>query len=129
MSVPVDLAELGAALERYAYAFLVTVNADRAAHLVAVVPRLEDGRFVVGGLGRTTSANATATPTVTLVWPPTDPTDYSLIVDGTARVGDDAVTVTPSRAVLHRAAVDADGARVGNDCVDLKARSGDVLTE
>jgi hypothetical protein len=50
------------------------------------------------------------------VWPPASATGFSLIVDGTATVGDGSLTVTPRKAILHRPAVGDDGRRTGSDC-------------
>ena len=121
MSVEVELGELGDRLAEHGFAYFVTVGEDRRVHLVAVTPVLGTEGIVVGGLGRHSVANAAATPAVTLVWPPTVDGGYSLIVDGTATVGDDTAVVVPTKAVLHRPAPGPDGQRVGNDCqpVDL----------
>jgi hypothetical protein len=116
MSVKVELDELAARLEEHGFAYLVTVSDVGAAHVIAVTPRLIGDGIVVDALGRHSIANATAHPSVTLVWPPTQSGGYSLIVDGIATVGDESITVSPTRAVLHRPAPDADGTRVGNDC-------------
>jgi hypothetical protein len=94
----------------------VTVSDAGAAHVIAVTPRITTDGVVVDALGRHSIANATTHPSVTLVWPPTQPGGYSLIVDGGVVIGDDSVTVSPARAVLHRPAPGADGTRVGNDC-------------
>jgi hypothetical protein len=55
--------------------------------------------------GSGTRANATARPEVSMVFPSPTPGEYSLIVDGTAVVRDDGITVTPTWAVLHRPAL------------------------
>ena len=62
-----------------------------------------------GTFGPGTRANATVRPQVTLVFPSPEPGAFSLIVDGTATVHDDGVTVSPSLAVLHRPAIPIDG--------------------
>ena len=116
MSVKVELDELAARIDEYGFAYLVTVSDAGAAHVIAVTPRITTDGVVVDALGRHSIANATAHPSVTLVWPPTQPGGYSLIVDGGVAVGDDSVTVSPARAVLHRPAPGADGTRAGNDC-------------
>lgn len=116
MSVPVDLSELEDRIDGYGFAYLITVGENQHAHLVAVTPAVGAGGIAVGGLGRTSVANVTANPAVTLVWPPRDAGGYSLIVDGSAVGGDGQVTVTPTKAILHRPAIAADGTRVGNDC-------------
>jgi hypothetical protein len=72
---------------------------------------------VLGGVGRHTLANVAANGHGTLVWPPVDTGGYSLIVDGAASGDADAsaVTVAPTKAILHRPAPGEDGQRVGND--------------
>lgn len=84
------------------------------------------GDAIVTRPGRTTTGNATARPTVTLLWPPDTPGGYSLIVDGEATVdaGDGTapggVVVTPTRAVLHRPVPPPDPATgCESDCVPL----------
>jgi hypothetical protein len=119
MTVKVELAELGERMQEYGFAYLVTVGDSGRAHVVAVTPLLGTGGVTVGGLGRHTLANVAANDVVTLVWPPRADGGYSLIVDGTADAAESAVTVTPSRAILHRPAPGEDGQRVGNDCVEL----------
>jgi hypothetical protein len=78
----------------------------------------------VGPLGRRTLANAAERPAVTLLWPPVEPEGYSLIVDGTAEMSDDGVLVSPTRAVLHRAAAagataSADDHACVSDCIEV----------
>ena len=51
---------------------------------------------------------------MSLLWPPAAD-GYSLIVDGTARVDGEQVTVDAERAVLHRQRADGPG----SDCVRL----------
>jgi hypothetical protein len=117
VSVQVDVGELADRIAEFGFAYLVTVGDDHRAHLVAVLPVLGGGSLVVGGLGRHSIANATGNPAVTLVWPPTEDGGYSLIVDGTATVADaSSVQVEPTKAILHRPAVAADGSRTGSDC-------------
>ncbi|MDY7100007.1 MAG: pyridoxamine 5'-phosphate oxidase family protein [Actinomycetota bacterium] len=126
MSIPVDLAQLrDEAAKRGTTAFLVTVTADARPHVVEVMIAWE-GDVMVMSAGRTTVANAAERTTVTMLWPPTAPGEYSLIADGTATVepGDagGTVTVRPSKAVLHRPATDDHPAtRPGctADCVPL----------
>ena len=86
MSLKVDLGELATTLEPYGFAYLVTVGDNGRVHVLAVTPVLTDGGLVVGGVGRHSQANATERPDVTLVWPPTEPGGFSLLVDGTATV-------------------------------------------
>jgi len=77
----------------------------------------------VGPVGGSTRRNVIAHSGVTLVWPPSEPGGYSLIVDGHGQVGDDSARVVPNRAVLHRkAAPDSPAAATGcvHDCVPLE---------
>jgi hypothetical protein len=48
--------------------------------------------------------NASVRSSITLCYPPTDSTGFSLIVDGIASVDDERITLTPTSAVLHRPA-------------------------
>jgi hypothetical protein len=123
MSVKVDLAKLAEMLADFPFGYLITVGDDFRAHTVAVTPTLTDGVFVIGPVGNTTARNAAAHPRVTVLWPPHEPTGYSLIVDGTAEIADAVVRLTPSRAVLHRSAIEPGaGTDPGglHDCVPLK---------
>jgi hypothetical protein len=52
-------------------------------------------------------------PDVTLVWPPSKPGGYTLIVDGRGELEGDALTIVPDRAVLHRPAGNS------HDCVPI----------
>jgi hypothetical protein len=117
MSVKVDVGELEATLRDYRFAYLVTVGDGARAHVLAVSPVLHDGALVVDGVGRHSQANAAGHPEVTLVWPPPLPDGYSLLVDGSATVDGSTITIRPAKAVLHRPAPDAEGRRVGSDCV------------
>jgi hypothetical protein len=104
MSVKVDLDQLAGALADYTFAYLITVGDDYRAHTVAVQPVLSDGVIDVGSIGNTTRSNVGRHDGVTLVWPPSQPGGYTLIVDGRGRPTDDALIVEPTRAVLHRPA-------------------------
>jgi hypothetical protein len=123
MSVKVDIDALADTLADFTFAYLVTVGDDYLAHTVAVSPVLIDGALDVGTVGNSTRRNATAHSAITLVWPPSDPGGYTLIVDGAAELTDGGLTVVPTRAVLHRkatsdsAATSPDGL---HDCVPLK---------
>lgn len=114
MSVKVDLDKLADTLGGYSFAYLVTVGDDFRAHTVAVTPVFGSKAFTIGPLGGTTRRNASAHDAVTVVWPPREPTGYSLIVDGTAEVTEDGLRLTPARAVLHRSPQGM------HDCVSLK---------
>ena len=95
--------ELADKLAEYPWCYLVTTGEDRP-HLLAVKPSL-----VEAGLrcetGHSSRANVVRNPLVVLMFPPPDTGGMSLIVDGSAEVNGDGVVVTPTWAVLHRAAV------------------------
>jgi hypothetical protein len=104
MSIAVDIAELPEALLGYPWGYFTTVGDDGRAHLLAVPTDWRDGALHLDA-GRGSRANAAARPHVTLAFPGSDGTGYSLIVDGVAEVRDEHVTVTPTWAVLHRPAL------------------------
>lgn len=116
----VDFQRLAAALPDYPFAYLITVGDDYRAHTVTVEPRLRDGAVLdVGLIGGRTRENLAQRRDVTLLWPPSAPAGYSLIVDGTAEVsdgGDETVRldVVPTRALLHR---EADSPSVAKGCL------------
>ncbi|HKR50033.1 MAG TPA: hypothetical protein VJT72_10705, partial [Pseudonocardiaceae bacterium] len=95
---------------------------DARAHVVAVTATLANDTLLITDLGRRTQVNLAAHPSVTLVWPPADPSDYSLIVDGVGSMRGDELAVTPIRAVLHRPArsqTTTTGGGCESDCVEL----------
>lgn len=110
MSVRVGLEALRDQIDSFGpQAFLVTVSPQGTPHVVSAVLRPQGDELAVE-VGRTSRANATAHPVVTLLWSPGAGGEYSLIVDGTAEVGGDGgdgagtVTIQPTAAVLHRIA-------------------------
>ena len=104
MSILVELAGIrAAAAEQAPFAYLLTVSDASVTHLVAITPEF-DGDEIVCAAGRSTCANAGARPDVVLLWPPARPDDFSLVVDGVARVDGDRVTIRPTHAVKHRPA-------------------------
>jgi hypothetical protein len=114
--------QLAETLTRYGFAYLVTIGDDARAHVVAVTTTLANGTLLVTDLGRRTHANLAADPSVTLVWPPANPSDYSLIVDGVGSLREDTLAVSPTRAVLHRPAppqMTKTGNGCESDCVEL----------
>ncbi len=121
----VDFERLAAALPNYPFAYLITVDDGYRVHTVTVEPQLREATLDVGLIGGRTRENLAHRADVTLLWPPTEPGGYSLIVDGEAEVTDragDAVRlgVVPTRALLHRDAdPDSPGAAKGclHDCV------------
>ena len=119
MSVKVELGELAARIGEYDFAYLVTVGEDGRAHVLSVWPEVTADGVTVDGVGRHSQANAAAHPDVTLVFPPGDPSGFSLLVDGAATVDGSTITVAPGKAILHRPAPGPDGRRAGSDCLDV----------
>jgi hypothetical protein len=114
--------QLAETLTRYGFAYLVTIGDDARTHVVAVTTTLINDTLLVTDLGRRTRTNLAAHPSVTLVWPPAHPSDYSLIVDGMGSLRDDELAVAPTRAVLHRPATahtTTTGGDCESDCVEL----------
>lgn len=119
----VDLQALANALTDYPYAYLITVDDEYRAHTVTVEPQLRDTTLDIGLIGGRTRSNLARRADVTLLWPPTEPGGYSLIVDGSAEVSEAGaetarLTVVPTRALLHRDADSPDAAKgCLHDCV------------
>src|SRR5699024_7368070 len=121
MSIQVELSTLADTVERYRFAYLLTVG-EGPPHALAVTPTVEGAVLTVEGIGRRTRDNLLARPGVTLVWPPESVDEYSLIVDGQATATGESVQITPARAVLHRPAPRPGPAvegTCGSDCVEL----------
>lgn len=114
-----ELAELGTRLADFDVAYLVTVGDAGRAHVLSVWPELGASGLVVEGCGRHSQDNAVTHPDVTLVWPPSTPGGYSLIIDGSATVEGSTITVAPTKAILHRPAPGPDGRRTGSDCAEI----------
>jgi len=124
MSIPVAIADLVAKTEEYDWAYLLTVRDDQRPHIVAVSP-VWNGEFLTVDVGRRTSQNVSARPSISLCYPPTEAGAYSLIVDGQGHVvGDDEVQFSPTDAVLHRpapAGFEGSSTGCGSDCVPVTA--------
>jgi hypothetical protein len=120
MSIPVPPERLRTEItERGPNAYLLSVSDDGHPHAVHGSVRWE-GDALVADVGKRTAANAAARPAVSLLFPVRGEGDYSLIVDGTAVVAGRRVLITPTRAVLHRAAATpAPASSCGADCVPL----------
>jgi hypothetical protein len=125
VSIPVALEKLRAEALRFgATPYLLTVSDDGRPHSVSVAVSWE-GDSLVAKSGKRSTANVAARPLVSLLWAPTEPGGYSLIVDGEGAAcgaGEDArVLVRPTRGVLHRpaAAPAASEAGCSADCVPL----------
>lgn len=104
MSIAVPLEELGDALAAHPWGYLLTVNADAHARILAVPTDFADGvlRCVAG---RSARENVALHPDVTMVFPPHDGSGFSLVIDGVAHLHTETVEVRPTWAVLHRPAL------------------------
>jgi hypothetical protein len=129
----VDVKRLAAALTDYPFAYLITVDDGYRVHAVTVEPQLREipdgpdgpGALIdIGLIGGRTRKNLEDRRDVTLLWPPSEPGGYSLIVDGTAEVTDaeDSAAeiarlgVVPTRALLHREA-DSESPAAAKGCL------------
>lgn len=117
-----NLDELASKLTEFGSGYLLTVTTAGTVKAVNATPRVVDGGLLVERPGKGSLANAADRPSVTLLFPPPEAGGYTLLVDGEASVGDDALRITPGSAVLHRPA-EADGpvpeGECGNDCARL----------
>ena len=124
MSIPVPMEELRAALaERGASAYVLTVADDARPHAVHASVCWE-GDLLVAEVGTRSATNATARPSVSLLYPVRADGDYSLIIDGIAAVAarqdGQRLLITPVKAVLHRpASVPNPASPCAADCVPL----------
>ena len=109
MSILVPLDRLAATLTRFDHAYLLTVAPTGHVKVYSVDPHLDGGLLRIPGAGPNHSTNLARSAAVTVTWPPREFHGWTLIVDGTAQVLGDDVTVTPDHAILHRAAAHADG--------------------
>lgn len=108
MSIPVALADLAASMVRFGTApYLISVGPDGAPHAASVTVEWSDGKLVAGA-GRHTVANVRENSSVALLWPPPEPGDYTLIVDGPGEVqemGPHLVVVIEPRTAIYHATV------------------------
>ena len=119
MSIPVELNDVReVAAQQTPFAYLLTVSDDDRPHAVAITPYIGETTITCEA-GRRSCANATARPNVSLLWPPTEVDDYSLIVDGLTSVDGSTLQITPERAVRHRPAPGG-----GSDCAPVTLESG-----
>ncbi|HET8604168.1 MAG TPA: pyridoxamine 5'-phosphate oxidase family protein [Marmoricola sp.] len=123
MSIPVDPKDLAGALADHDAGYLLTVSPDGRVKAVTVEPTATAEALVIEGVSRGSARNIAGNPHVTVLLPPRVHHGFTLIVDGTATVSDEQITVTPEAAVLHRPAAHADGPLpvsaaddCGNDC-------------
>lgn len=109
--------ELARRVEEFGdHPFLVTTSAEGHAHVVSVTVAFGDGQLS-SSAGATSRANVANAGSATLLWPGAGG-PYGLIVDGTADVDGETVTVRPTRAVLHRL---ADASEARPSCVRIEA--------
>ncbi len=133
MSIPVPLDALANEAATRPLCYLLTVSDDERPHAVAVRPHF-DGHEIVARAGRRSSTHVQARPMASLLFPPTHADGYSLIVDAAVASvmadpsagspDDHQVRLRPTRALLHRPAVEprataADG-DCTSDCIDLR---------
>lgn len=111
-------------------AYLLTVSAQGEPHAAQVSTSLAAASaeqvVAVTRLGRTSLRNIASGSRISLIWPPSEPTGYTLIVNGVAdpaaleagTAGTFDLRIT--RAVLHRPGeVPAGSALCGSDCIPL----------
>ena len=106
MSVAVDIAALRERIAEYGErAYLVTVGADGAPHVVSVEVAI-DGAHLATRVGKGTAANLSDRAAATMLWPAPAGGAYSLLVDvtATAPVAAGPCSLRPDTAVLHRVA-------------------------
>lgn len=116
------LDELATTLARFPFVYLLTVGEQPRPHISALTATVVDDAVVVAEPGQRSRSRVELNELVTLLAPPYEAGGYSLIVDGTARLSEDAVVVSPTRAVLHRAAPSPAANNAGGcvqDCVEL----------
>lgn len=121
MSIDVAMDQLENAMANYRFAYLLTVTNEGRAHAVAVMPTVSGAHVLLEELGRHSRANAAARPSVSMVWPPAQADDYTLIVDGESSESGEGLAVRPTRAVLHRPHQGSPPSPTGcdSDCVPL----------
>ena len=124
MSIGVALERLAEEIERFgSTAYVLSVSNDLRPHAVAVDVRWDDDRLVAG-VGKSTAANVSERPQISLLWPPFEPGGYSLIIDGVAELDTEGrLSFAPSKGVLHRPA--PQGASSSSDCVPLVSDSSE----
>lgn len=121
MGNPVDIQALAKAIADFDFAYLITIADGDRIHTSAVKPTIEGENLCVHAPSSRVQANTAQRSNVSLIWPPREPNGYSLIVDGVALLEGDNLSVTPSRAILHRPEIIAppDGDSCVSDCIEL----------
>lgn len=122
MANTVDVATLAEHAAGFAFAYLITINPKGRIHTSVVRPSVGGSTVTIVEASGRSCTNAGEHPEVSLVWPPADAGGYSLIVDGTATNDEGTLVVTPSRAILHRPALEPaepDGEACVQDCIEF----------
>lgn len=109
---------VGATATLGSHPFLVTVTSG-GPHVTVVAAEVGVDGVVLRGVGSRSTSNIEANSSVTLLWQPPADGERSLIVDGTAEVSGATVRVTPTKAILHRPALDEHGIPAGSDCLTV----------
>lgn len=114
MSIPVELRDLAAALDRVGSGYLLSTPLSGQAagrpKVVTVDPFPDGGLLRVPAPGRGTLRNVADNSHVSLAFWPAERHGLSLLVDGTAEADGEDVVVTPASAVWHRPRAHASGA-------------------
>lgn len=108
MSIPVKVDDLARTLEQFGAGYLLT-NHEGRNKVSTVEPTVVGDAVVIEGPGRGATSNLAHNPHCTLVFPPAEPHGFTLIVDGTATVTDEMLTMRPATGVLHRPSRHSDG--------------------
>lgn len=118
-----DMEKLATQVADYGFAYLITLGENGRIHTSAVTPVVDGHTLTVAAPSDRVRANTSARPTISLVWPPAEAEGYSLILDGDARADAGTLTITPTRAILHRPAPRSipapDASSCSSDCVEL----------
>jgi hypothetical protein len=126
MSIEVKREELASTLGKFPFVYLLTVGDQPRPHVSALSATVVDGVVVVPLGGGRSRRTIESNELVTLLAPPYEPGGYSLIIDGTAALTEDAALVTPTWAVLHRPAPAAEPKADGScshDCAEVPLSS------
>jgi hypothetical protein len=108
MSMRVELADLPGEIVERGPGFLLSSIMDsrpHAVHLHFEVAAADGQVELRAAAGRTARGNVGQRPSVTVLFPGADAEQFSLLVDGEARLdGDEHIVITAVSAVLHRPA-------------------------
>lgn len=103
--------------------YLLTVDAGHRPHCTPTTVAWEEETIVVRAPSKWPGSEASGHRDVSLLWAPAEVGGYSLIVDGVAESshGAERLSVTPTRAVLHRPGlpIDESGSSCTSDCVPI----------